>query len=304
MPASTGKFSKSWGKYWQIYLILLPAVLSYIIFSYVPMYGVTLAFREFRFDKGIFFSPWVGLKYFKEFFNYYNFGVLIRNTVIISLFKIVVFYPIPIIFALMLNEMRNRALKGLIQTISYLPHFISWVVAVIILQQFLSLDGFFNQIRTGLGLGKVFYMNDAGSFYPIMFFSYVWKSTGISSIIFLAALSGVDPNLYEAAVIDGAGRLRQIWHISLPSIAETAVIIFILGLSSILSAGWDQIYLLRTPGNMQLADILDTYIIEKGLKGGQFGYTTAVSLFQGVIGLVAVLLTNRLSRKVAGIRLF
>lgn len=295
---------KDVARHYEIYLIILPAVAYYILFHYIPMYSITMAFKDYKFNLGMFRSPWVGFQYFEAFFNYYNFWVLIRNTLLISFFKLVVYFPIPILFALMLNEIRSGWFKKVVQTASYLPHFISWVIAVVMLQQFLSLDGIVNQIREGLGLQKIFFMNEQQYFYPIMFLSYVWKSFGMGSVIYIAALAGVDVSLYEAARTDGAGKLRQIWHISLPSIMPTAVMLFILSLSSVLSAGWDQIYLLRSPGNMQLADILDTYIIQEGLRNAQYGYATAVSLFQSVIGLLLVYATNKLSSRVSEISLF
>ena len=268
------------------------------------MYGITVAFKDYKFNLGIFRSPWIGFKYFVAFFRYFNFWTIIRNTLIISSFKLIIFFPIPILFALMLNELRNAAFKRIVQTMTFLPHFISWVVVVQLLQHFLSLDGIINQLRLQLGLEKIFYMNDPSYFYSIMFFSFTWKNTGYACIIYLAALTGVDPQLYEAAKVDGAAKLRQIWHISLPSIMPVIMVLFILSLASVLSAGWDQIWQLRTPGNMNLADIIDTYVIEQGLKKGQFGYATAVQLFQSVIGLGLVMGTNALSKKLSDLSLF
>jgi putative aldouronate transport system permease protein len=268
------------------------------------MYGVTMAFRDYKFNLGMFRSPWIGFRYFRDFFNYFNFSTIIRNTVVISFMKIVLYFPIPIMFALMLNEVRSVPYKRVIQTVTYLPFFISWVVAVQLFEHFLSLDGIINQLRVGLGLEKIFYMNSPNHFYWIMFSSFAWKNTGYRSIIYLAALSGVDPQLYEAAEVEGAGRLAKIWHISLPSIMPTVVVLFILSLAQMLSAGWEQIYLLRTPGNMNLADIIDVYVIQQGLQNGQFGYATAVSLFQSVIGLALVLLTNAVARRVSEMSLF
>jgi len=295
---------KTFRKYYQIYIILFLAAIYVFIFNYIPMYGVTMAFREYKFNMGMFRSPWIGFKYFVNFFNYFNFWNILRNTLVINLFKIIIYFPIPIIFALMLNESKSVPFKRIVQTLTYLPYFISWVVAVQLLQHFLSLDGIVNQIRLSFGLEKVFYMNDPSNFYSIMFLSHIWKSIGMNSIIYLAALSGIDPQLFEAAKIDGANRIKQIWHISLPSIMPTIMILFILSLASMLYAGWEQIYLIRTPGNMNLADIIDTYVIEVGLRNGQFGYATAVSLFQSVIGLILVLTTNAISKRVSNLSLF
>jgi len=289
---------------YQYYLILIPAVLFFIAFCYMPIYGITMAFREFQYNKGLFFSPWIGFKYFKAFFNYYAFWDLIKNTLIISFLKIVVAFPLPILFALILNEVSSLRTKRFIQTASYLPHFISWVTVVALLNQFVGLEGVLNQIRVTIGLDKIFFMNDGAYFYLIMFGSYVWKTIGYSAIIYISALAGVDQGLYEAATVDGAGRWKRMWYVSVPSIMPTAVVLFLLGLSSILSAGWDQIYLLRQPGNKMFSEILDTYIMDMGLRNGQFGYATAVSLFQSVIGLFLVLGTNYAVKKKTEVSLF
>jgi len=285
-------------EYYQLYLFLVPAVIYFTLFSYIPMYGVTLAFREYRFDKGLFFSPWVGLRYFQAFFNYYNAWGIIRNTLVINLFKIIIYFPLPIIFALMLNEVRSSAFKRTIQTVSYLPNFMSWVIAYVIIYQFLALDtGIINEFRVLFGYERVFFQNDEKYFHAIMFISHIWKNIGFSAIIYLAALAGVDPSLHESATIDGAGRFSRMWHISLPSIRHSVSMLFILGLGSALNAGWDQIYLLRTPGNMRVSDILDTYVIQMGLREGQFGYASAVSLFQSVIGLILIIITNAIVKR-------
>jgi putative aldouronate transport system permease protein len=289
---------------YQYYLILIPAVLFFIAFCYIPIYGITMAFREFQYNKGIFFSPWIGFKYFKTFFNYFAFWDLIKNTLIISFLKIVVAFPLPIFFALILNEVTSLRTKRFIQTASYLPHFISWVTVVALLNQFVGLEGILNQVRETMGLEKIFFMNDGAYFYLIMFGSYVWKTIGYSAIIYISALAGVDQGLYEAATVDGAGRWKRMWYVSIPSILPTAIVLFLLSLSSILSAGWDQIYLLRQPGNKAFSEILDTYIMDMGLRNGQFGYATAVSLFQSVIGLFLVLGTNYAIKKKSEVSLF
>jgi len=281
--------------------MLLPCIVSFIVFSYIPMGGLLLAFKEYKFNAGILGSPWVGFKYFEKFFNDYQSGQLIRNTLIISCMKLFVGLPFPILLALMFNEIKNKWFKNIAQSISYLPHFLSWVVVIGLVQRVLAPNtGLLNEaIDYFGGDGSIFYMNDANYFYQIMFGSHIWKSIGWDSIIYLAAIAGINQDMYEAAKIDGASKWKEIWHITLPSITPTIVILFILSLGSILSAGFDQIYLLRMPGNMQLADILDTYVIRVGLQGGQYGYATAVGMMQGVIGLVLVVIANRISRKVS-----
>ncbi|WP_256758146.1 sugar ABC transporter permease [Cohnella sp. WQ 127256] len=284
-----------------LYFMLLPCIVFFIIFNYIPMGGLLLAFKEYKFNKGILGSPWVGFDYFKMFFNTYQSKELVRNTLIISGMKMFLYLPFPIILALMFNEIRNKWFKNVAQSILYLPHFISWVVVVGLMQRILAPDtGLLNQVITNMnGDGSTFFMMDPKYFYQIMFGSHVWKSIGWDSIIYMAAIAGVNPDMYEAAKMDGASKLREIWNITLPSITPTIVILFILSLGNILSAGFDQLYLLRTPGNMHLADILDTYVIRVGLREGQFGYATAIGMLQGVIGLILVITVNKISRKVS-----
>lgn len=281
--------------------MLLPCLAFFIIFNYIPMGGLLLAFKEYKFNKGLLHSPWVGFDYFKQFFNSYQSKQLIVNTLIISSMKLFLYLPFPILLALMFNEVRNKWFKNISQSILYLPHFLSWVVVIGLVQRLLAPDtGLLNEFFSSMGGdGSTFYMMDPKYFYQIMFGSHMWKSLGWDSIIYMAAIAGVNPDMYEAAKIDGASKLREICSITLPSIMPTVVILFILSLGNILSAGFDQLYLLRTPGNMQLSDILDTYIIRVGLQGGQYGYATAVGLLQGLIGLVLVVIANRVSRKVS-----
>ncbi len=288
-------------KHRYLYMMVLPCIVFFIIFNYIPMGGLLLAFKDYKFNKGILGSPWVGFDYFQTFFNSYQSGMLIKNTLIISGMKLFLYLPFPIILALMFNEIRNKWFKNISQSILYLPHFISWVVVVGLVQRILAPDtGLLNQFISGMGGdGSTFFMMEPDYFYQIMFGSHLWKSIGWDSIIYMAAIAGVNPDMYEAAKIDGAGKLREVWSITIPSITPTIVILFILSLGNILSAGFDQLYLLRTPGNMHLADILDTYIIQIGLQGGQYGYATAVGMMQGLIGLILVILANKISRKVS-----
>lgn len=284
-----------------LYFMLLPCVAFFIIFSYIPMAGLLLAFKEYKFNEGILGSPWVGFDYFKQFFNSYQSAELIKNTLIISCMKLFLYLPFPIVLALMFNEVRSKWFKGVSQSVLYLPHFLSWVVVIGLVQRILAPDtGLLNQVIANAGGdGSTFFMMDPDYFYQIMFGSHLWKSIGWDSIIYIAAISGVNPDMYEAAKIDGAGKFREVWNITLPSITPTIVILFILSLGSILSAGFDQIYLLKTPGNAPLSDILDTYIIRVGLQGGQYGYATAVGMLQGIIGLILVVFANKLSRKIS-----
>ncbi|WP_420489038.1 ABC transporter permease [Neobacillus vireti] len=281
------------------YFMLLPCIIFFIIFSYLPMAGLVLAFKEFRFDTGMFGGAWVGLQYFERFFQDPQSWNFVKNTLIISGMKLLLAMPFPIILALLFNEIKSNKIRGFFQSISYLPHFLSWVVVVGIIQAILAPNtGLLNElIKTMGGDGSTFFLMDEKYFHSIMFWSYVWKDIGWSSIIYFAAIAGIDPALYEAASIDGAGRLRKIWHITLTGIRPTILILFILSLGNILSAGFDQIYLLKTPGNAEVAEIIDTYVIRTGLQSGQFGYATAVGMMQGVIGLIVVLVVNRFANK-------
>jgi putative aldouronate transport system permease protein len=292
----------TWKNIWKHraqYIMLLPCIIFFIIFSYLPMAGLVLAFKEFRFDTGIFGGAWVGLQYFERFFQDPQSWTFVKNTLIISSMKLILAMPFPIILALLFNEIKNNKIRSFFQSISYLPHFLSWVVVVGIIQSILAPNtGLLNQVISFMGGdGSTFFLMEEEHFNSIMFWSYVWKDIGWSSIIYFAAIAGIDPALYEAAAIDGANRFRQIWHITLTGIRPTILILFILSLGNILSAGFDQIYLLKTPGNAEVAEIIDTYVIRTGLQSGQFGYATAVGMMQGIIGLIVVLLVNRFASK-------
>ncbi|TDQ42040.1 ABC transporter permease [Aureibacillus halotolerans] len=287
---------------WQhrvFYLFLLPGVLWFLIFSYVPMYGITIAFKEFNFADGIMGSPWVGLKYFEQFFTYYQSGQIIRNTLIISAMKLFIGFPMPIILALLLNEVRFTGFKRTIQTISYLPHFISWVVVVTLMQRLLTpYGGPVNEVIATLGFEKITFLGNIDYFYQMIIMSDIWKGIGWGAIIYLAAIAGVDQQQYEAAKIDGAGRFRQIWHVTLPSIRGVMVIMFILACGNIMSVGYEQLLLLNTPATASIGTVLDVYTIKAGLEEGRFSYATAVGLFQATIGLILIVTANQISRKV------
>lgn len=281
------------------YLMLLPCILFFLIFSYIPMSGLALAFKEYGFNTGILGGKFVGFKYFKEFFQDSRSLLYLRNTLIISSLKLFVYLPFPIILALMFNEIRSNKTRKVLQSISYLPYFVSWVVVTGIVERVLAPNtGFINQIITSLGGdGSTFFMMEEKTFLPIVFFSYLWKNIGWDSIIYFAAIVAISPSLYEAASIDGANRFKQIINITIPGIMATILILFILSLGSILSTGFDQVFLLQTPGNANLAETIDTYIVRTGLQGGQFGYATAIGFMQGILGLVATIIVNTISRK-------
>lgn len=289
-----------------IYLMLLPCLIHYFVFSYIPMGGLALAFREFRFDSGIFGTGFVGLKYFKEFFRDPRSSLYIRNTLIISFLKLILYLPFPIILAIMFNEVKNDRLRDTTQSIAYLPNFLSWVIVVGLMNALLAPNtGLVNQLKGKLGGDPTtFYMMEKEYFYPIVFLSYLWKQVGWSSIMYYSAIVGISPSLYEAAAIDGANRLQQIRHVLIPGIKPTIVILFILSLDGILSAGFDQIYLLQNPGNADVSQTIDTYVVQVGLQGGQFGYATAIGLMQGVLGLIITVIVNTYARKKQDISLW
>ena len=277
-------------------LMLIPGIVLIIIFKYIPMGGIVLAFKDYKLLKGIWGSPWAGFKHFNYLFTNPEFFRIMRNTLVISLLKLSFGFPIPIVFALLLNEVNNIKYRKFVQTISYLPHFLSWVILSALFIDLLSLDGPINGINKIFNKQPVIYMAKSENFWGIVTASHIWKTFGWSSIIYFAALSNVDPNLYEAATIDGAGRFRRAISVSLPCIMPTIVILLILSTGSILNAGFDQILNMYNPAVMDVADILDTYVYRQGLEKMQYSYSTAVGLFKSVIALIMVLSTNRIAK--------
>lgn len=293
-------------RYWPLYVMLIPCIIYYILICYVPMAGSVLAFKDYSFKKGIWGSPWVGFDYFKTFFNSYDAPRLIKNTLTIGVIKCILEFPFAIILALLLNEIRNMKFKKVAQTITYLPHFLSSVIIVTMIQRILAPNtGILNQAISALGGdGSTFFMMEADYFYQILFSMDLWRNIGWDSIMYLAAISSVDMALYEAAEMDGCGKLKKMWHITLPSIRGTIGLLFIMGIGGILSSGVDQVWLLRTPGNMVVADTLDVYVVRMGIQGGQFGYATAIGLVQGLVGLVLVVVCNKICDKMTEVSLW
>ncbi len=282
-----------------LYIIIIIPFLFYMIFRYLPMYGLLIAFKDYKFAKGIWGSDWVGWRYFKEYFeNTYSFR-LIRNTVVLRLYQIVLGFPAPIILALLLNELRNQKLKRFVQTTSYLPHFISLVVVCGMVVNFLASGGILNRAIEALG-GKRFPWLMAPEWFRVIYVgSGIWQEAGWASIIYLAALSGIDPQLYEAAIIDGAGRWRRLLHITLPGIAPTVTILFLLRMGTIMTVGFQKILLLYTGATYETADVLGTYIYRRGILGADFSYATAVGLFQALVGIIFVVGANSISKRVS-----
>ncbi len=287
-------------KFWPLYVMLLPGIAYFAIFRYWPIYGLVLAFKDFRVLEGIMASPWAGFKHFEALFASPLFMRSIRNTVVISLLKLVVGFSPPIILALMLNEVRIAAVKKVIQTVSYLPHFLSWVIVYGILLALLGPgSGLINQWIKSAGGEVIPFLTHKRWFLVVIVLSDVWKSVGWGAIIYLAALTSISPSLYEAATVDGASRLQQIWYISLPSIRPVAVLILILRMGQMLNAGFGQIYVLYNPLVYETADIIDTWVFRNGIEQFRFSLATAAGFFKSVIGLILVLSANKLAKMFA-----
>ena len=286
---------------WQLYLMLLIPLAYIIIFAYQPMYGAQIAFRDFRVTRGILGSRWIGLDHLRRFISAPNFSILIRNTVFLNLYALLAAFPFPILLALCLNYVKNQRFKKLVQTTTYIPHFISVVVLVGILRQVLNPTiGIIGHLYTHLGLDRIDFFGKPEYFRSLYVWSGVWQHAGWGSIIYMAALSAIDPALHEAATIDGASRLRRIWHIDLPGILPTVVILFILNLGGFLRTGFEKAFLMQTPTNLGTSEVIDTYVYKMGLgaAGGNLGFSTAVGLFQSAIGFFLIVFANWLSKKV------
>jgi putative aldouronate transport system permease protein len=282
----------------QIYLLFLPGVLFYVFFHYVPMWMLVIAFQNYSPFQGVFKSEWVGIAHFKGLLTDPRFYILFRNTLAINLIKLVFFFPAPILLALMLNEVRHEGFKRVNQTIVYLPHFLSWVVVASMTFFLLSVDvGLVNKALVGMGLGSVTFLSNPGFFWGILTGQIIWKESGWGTIIFLAAMAGVDLDLYEAGIIDGCGRLRQIWHITLPAIRPTIVVLLVMRLGSIADVGLEQILLMMNPMVNDVANVFDTYSYMLGIQQGDVSVGTAVGLFKGLVGLVLVVLANTVVKR-------
>lgn len=280
-----------------IYIMLLPVITYYIVFHYVPLYGAQIAFKNFTPSKGIWDSPWVGFKYFEEFFNSYYFERLLRNTVLISLYDLIFGFPAPIILALLLNEIKSNIFKRTVQTVTYLPHFISLVVICGMIIDFLARDGLVNNMLNRFGIESIPFMIKPEWFRTVYVASNIWQGIGWGSIIYLAALSNIDPQLYEAATIDGAGRFRQALHVTLPGILPTIVIMLILRLGQMLNVGSEKILLLYNTSTYETADVISTFVYRKGILEASYSYSTAIGLFNSVINFALLVIANFISRK-------
>ncbi|MCS7460766.1 ABC transporter permease subunit [Paenibacillus doosanensis] len=279
--------------------MLLPVLVYYFLFHYVPMAGAIIAFKNYTPARGIMDSPWVGLANFKDFFESVYLWRLVRNTLTINLYELLIGFPAPIILALLLNEVRSRMFKRTVQTITYLPHFISVVVAVGMVLDFFSSDGIINALVAKLGGEPVSYMTEPNLFYSIFVGSNVWQHLGWKSIIYLAALSAIDPALYEAANVDGAGRWAKLRHITLPGITPIIVIMLILQIGSMMTVGFEKVMLMYNPSIYETADVISTFVYRKGLQDMNYSYSTAVGLFNSAINFTLLILANTISRKIS-----
>ena len=283
---------------WQLYLMILPALAYIIIFAYKPMYGVQIAFREYNFADGITGSKWVGFDQFKRLFNSYWFPVILKNTLTLSFLSIIIGFPLPIIFSLMLNELKNDRVKKTIQTVSYAPHFISMTVMCGMLLLFLSpTSGVINNIIEALGGEPIAFMQKPGMFKWVYVISGVWQGLGWGSIIYCAALSGVDSALLEAAELDGANRLQRIWNINIPVLVPTIMVQFILQCGRILSVGYEKVLLLQNTANLNASEVISTYVYKVGLEQFDYSFSTATNVFNSICNTIMLILVNTISKK-------
>lgn len=293
-----GRFFRDAAKNWQLHAIIFLPFLYYIIFHYLPMYGVTLAFKDFTFGKGIMGSPWVGLKWFDEFFNSFYFTRLVKNTFLLGFYGILWGFPVPIIFALCLNEIRNSYFRKISQTISYFPNFISTVIIVGILYNFLSVNGgLVNVLLNKLNINSISFLDSPQWFRTLYIGSSIWQGFGFGSIIYLAAISGIDQQLYEALEVDGGNRLQKIWHITLPGIKPTIIILLILAMGSVFSVGFEKVMLMYNPGIYDVSDVIQTYVYRRGILDGDFSFATSVGFFNSLINFILLVVFNFISSK-------
>ncbi len=302
---------KEWRKQWDLQLMVVPWVLFILIFSYIPMYGLIMAFQEYQLGDVIGFSRWVGWMHFEMFFQTPELDLIIRNTFAISFLKLLFCFPVPIVLAILLNEVRSELYRRSVQTITYLPHFISWVVVAGLTFDLLSVDGgIVNHALMTLGLVKesILFMGEPKYFWGIVIATDLWKEVGWSAIIYIAAIAAIDPELYQAAAIDGAGRFKRIWHITLPGIKPTVVILLILAVGGILDVGFEQILLLtnslRNTMVYETSEILDTYVYRVGITQMRFSFATAAGVFKSVLSVTLLVIANRVARKISKESLF
>jgi len=301
---SKNSFRYSFKRNREIYLMLIPIILYYVIFKYAPMFGNIMAFQDFRVTRGFFESDWVGFKHFKAFFEDVYFWRILKNTLIISVSTLMFNFPLAVTFALLLNEVKNLKFKKLVQTVTYMPHFISMVVICSMITSYVTPTGLINSIITALGFDKVPFLTDPKYFVGVYVVSHIWQNLGWSSIIYISALSGIDTELYEAAAVDGAGRWKQTVHITIPGILPTMSIMLIMSVGSMMSVGYEKILLLYSPAIYETADVISTYVYRQGILGGSYSYSAAVGMFNSIVNFSLLTFANWFSKKVQGSGLF
>lgn len=293
-------------RHWQLYVLLLPALAYVLIFCYYPMYGVTLAFKNFSIRKGILNSPWAGFKYFEQFFSTSAAGQIVTNTMVLSFETILFVFPIPIIFALLLNQLRFRGFKKVVQTISFAPYFVSNVVVVSIMTIILApSNGFINVILQQLtGCEPKLFTTRPEYFRPLYIISQLWQTMGLNAIVYIAALAGVNPEYHEAAIVDGANKIQRIWYIDIPTILPTIIIMLIISIGNIMTVGYEKIYLMQSGMNTSVSEVISTYVYKVGLLNAQYSFSTAVGLFNSVVNFILLVVTNFTAKKISGYGFF
>ena len=290
---------------WQMWILLLPALIWLVVFCYTPMYGLLIAFKDYKANLGILGSPWAGLKYFRQFFETDIAFTSIVNTIRISGFSLLFSFPIPILFALMLNQISSSKVRKFLQSVSFMPYFISTVVLVGMLNIILSpTTGFVNVFLNHFGMGGKMFMTREEYFLPIYILSGIWQSMGFNAIVYIAALTTIDTALYEAATIDGASKFKQILYIEIPSILPTIIVMFILATGNMLSVGYEKVYLMQSSLNLSVSEVVSTYVYRVGIQSAQFSFATAVGLFNSVANFLIIFVTNAISRRISDISLF
>ena len=294
------EFLKNIKRSWQLYVFVSLAFLTILIFNYLPMYGVLMAFQNFSPINGIWGSPWVGFEHFRVFFNGPFFWPIMRNTIMLSLYALIAGFPLPIILALAFNEVKGSFFKKFTQTVTYAPHFISMVVMTGMVISFLSPStGIINHLLNLIGVDAINFLSEPGWFRSIYVWSGIWQSTGWGTVIYLAALAGVDPTLHEAAIVDGASRFKRILHINIPAIMPTIIILLIMNAGAIMTNGFERILLLQTPLNLSVSRVISTYVFEVGIEGLRFSFSTAINLFNSIINAILLIIVNMIAKKVS-----
>ena len=298
------RFGKDLKTNWILYVMILPVIAYYVLFSYVPMAGIQLAFKKYRIKEGIWGSPWIGFDHFERFFSSYNFSTLIVNTLAISIYCLIIGAVIPVLFSVLINYVRNSKWKKTLQMVTYLPYFISNVVMVGMLGIFLGDSGIINVLLEKIGLEAIPFLSSGKLFRGVYAWSGVWQSLGYSSVIYIAALSGVDQQIHEAAIVDGASIWRRIWHIDLVELRPTILVLFIMSLGNVINIGYEKVLLMQNSLNTSTSEILSTYIYKVGLINSDYGFSTAVGLFNSLVSMVLLVIANRVSKKLAGYSLW